>query len=59
MSISIGSGWQGAVVVCTGSELEVEEAEDWSFLMLKGVVLVDLALHIVSIGCSFSLFGFQ
>ena len=45
MSISIGSAAQGAVVVCTGSELELEEAEDWSFLMMKEVVLVDLALH--------------
>ena len=47
ISISISSGAQGAVVVCIGSDLE--EAEDWSFLMKEVVVvLVDLALFIVS-----------
>ncbi len=44
MSISIGSGAQGAVAMCTGSDLEA--AEDWSFLEVD-MVLVDLVLRIV------------
>jgi hypothetical protein len=50
ISISIGSGAQGAVVVCTVSDLQEEasaEAEDWSFLLKRVVVVVDLTLHIL------------
>lgn len=54
MSISTGSEAQGALVVCTGSELEIAEAESeyWSFLILilRGVVLV---IYIYSVSDDF------
>ena len=54
ISISIGSGAHGAVAVCTVSYLDVDDdeeedasAENWFFLPER--VVVDLAMHILSV----------
>ena len=56
ISISIGSGAHGAVAICTVSKPEDDDAEDEEdaseenrFLFLPERVVVDLALHILSV----------
>ena len=55
ISISIGSGAHGAVAICMVSELDDDDAEEEDasaenrFLFLPERVVVDLALHILSV----------
>ena len=59
ISISIGSGAHGAVAICTVSKLDDDDAEEeeedasgenrFLFLLPGRVVVVDLALHILSV----------